>query len=58
MKNRNGLITRVFIENMVGWVVEIKNQETKRILVFETGFVNREIALEHLAQYLNNLQDE
>ena len=57
MKNRKGLIIRVFLENLVGWSVEIKNQETKRILVFETGFVNREIALEHLAEQLNNLGD-
>jgi hypothetical protein len=58
MKNRKGLIMRVFLENLVGWSVEIKNQETKHILVFETGFVNREIALEFLAEQLNNLHDE
>ena len=55
MKSRKGLIMRVFIENMVGWAVEIKNQETKCILIFETGFNSRDDALEFLAEELNNL---
>ena len=53
--NRQGLVIRVFIENMIGWAVEIKNPETNKILVFKTGLLNREIALEFLAEALNNL---
>ncbi len=56
MKVRD-LIMRVFIVNKVGWTVEIKHCDTKKVLVFATEFATRDLALEFLQQALNDLED-
>jgi hypothetical protein len=51
------LIMRVFLVNQVGWTVEIKHCDTKKILVFQPEFATRDLALEFLQTALNDLED-